>query len=120
MDKDIDITRQLSDGRVVLCGANSYEEKYFFNPDFNRLPDDVKDELHVISVLFTQEVGGIFLILFDEDGEVLLETRSDEDDMLYDEVSAGLMIGEIRRNRQELFAQIKLFYRVFMLGESIE
>ncbi len=120
MPENIDTTKQLSDGRIVLCGANAYEEKYFFNPDFNRLPEQVKEELHVISVLFTQEVGGIFLILFDEDGEVLMETRSEEVDLLYDEVSAGLLIGEIRRSRQELFAQIKLFYRVFILGETIE
>ena len=31
--------------KVVLCGANSYEEKYYLNPDFDRLPDHVKDEL---------------------------------------------------------------------------
>ena len=24
--------------RVVLCGANSYEEKYYLNPDFEQLP----------------------------------------------------------------------------------
>ena len=28
------------DGKVVLCGANSYEEKYYLNPDFEQLPDD--------------------------------------------------------------------------------
>ena len=22
--------------KVVLCGANSYEEKYYLNPDFDR------------------------------------------------------------------------------------
>ena len=33
------------DEKVVLCGANSYEEKYYLNPDFEQLPDDVKNEL---------------------------------------------------------------------------
>ncbi|MBO4337667.1 MAG: hypothetical protein J5842_06310 [Lachnospiraceae bacterium] len=113
-----DLTKQLPDGRVVLCGANAYEEKYFFNPDFNKLPEAVKEELRVICVLYTQETGGIFMILFDEDGDVLMETVSDEDDVLYDEVSAGLLIGEIRRNRQELFEQIKMFYKLFILEEQ--
>ena len=31
------------DGKVVLCGANSYEEKYYLNPDFAQLPDTVID-----------------------------------------------------------------------------
>ena len=31
--------------KIVLCGANSYGEKYYLNPDFEQLPDHVKDEL---------------------------------------------------------------------------
>ena len=38
--------------KVVLCGANSYEEKYYLNPDFDRLPDHVKDELKIMCVLY--------------------------------------------------------------------
>ena len=26
--------RMKETGQIVLCGANSYEQKYFFNPDF--------------------------------------------------------------------------------------
>lgn len=33
------------DEKIVLCGANSYEEKYYLNPDFSELPDSVKNEL---------------------------------------------------------------------------
>lgn len=32
------------DDKVVLCGANSYNEKYYLNPDFEGLPDQVKEE----------------------------------------------------------------------------
>ena len=38
---------------VVLCGANSYEEKYYFNRDFDSLPQEVKDELRILCVLYT-------------------------------------------------------------------
>ena len=27
---------------TVLCGSNSYERKYYFNEDFESLPDAVK------------------------------------------------------------------------------
>ena len=27
------------DENVVLCVSNSYEKKYYFNPDFDKLPD---------------------------------------------------------------------------------
>ena len=106
-------------GRVVLCGANSYEQKYFFNPDFEKLPQSVQDELHIICVLFTEEVGGIFTILFEADGGVTLETQASEEDYLYDEVSAGLMLGEIRRKRRELLESLSLYYRAAVLKEDV-
>jgi hypothetical protein len=109
----------LEEGRIVLCGANAYEQKYYFNKDFDKIPQSIKDELRVICVLFTQEVGGIFTIVFEEDGSVSLETNADEDDITYDEISSGLLIGEIRRKRQELFESLQLYYRVFIKKEDI-
>lgn len=109
----------MEDKRIVLCGANAYEQKYYFNEKFAGIPDSIKDELHVICVLFTEEVGGIFTIVFEEDGSIALETNAEEDDLLYDEISSGLMVGEVRRNRQELLEALQLYYRVFILHEEL-
>lgn len=105
-------------GRVVLCGANSYEQKYYFNQDFKRLPPSIQEELHIICVLYTEEVGGIFTILFEEDGGVSFETRAAEEDYLYDEVGAALLLGEVRRKRRELLESLSLYYRTAILHED--
>lgn len=110
----------MSEEKVVICGANAYEKKYYFNKDFDKLPEAIKEELHIICVLFTEEVGGVFTIAYSEDGEVLLETEAYEEDLLYDEISSGLLVGEIRKKRQELFESLKLFYKVFIKKESID
>ena len=110
----------MEDGRIVLCGANAYEKKYYFNEQFKGIPDSIKDELHIICVLFTEEVGGVFTISFDPDGEVLLNTEAYEEDLLYDEISSGLLVGEIRKKRQELFESLRMFYKVFVKGEKFE
>ena len=34
--------------RIVLCGANAYDKKYYFNKKFDGLPENVKEDLHVI------------------------------------------------------------------------
>lgn len=104
--------------KTVLCGANAYEKKYYFNETFQGIPDSIKDELHIICVLFTEEAGGIFTIEFERDGSVSMRTEYAEDDFLYDEVSSGLLVGEIRRKRQELFESLSLYYRVFVLHED--
>lgn len=108
------------DKRVVLCGANAYEQKYFLNDKFDKIPESIKEELNIICVLFTEEVGGIFTMVFEEDGELTLETMAEEDDIYYDEISSGLLVKEIRNKRQELFESLKLYYRVFILHESID
>ena len=109
---------QENSGRVVLCGANAYEQKYYLNEKFNRIPDAIKEELHIICVLFTEEVGGIFTIVLEEDGSVSLETDAYEEDILYDEISSGLLVREIRMQRQELLEALSLYYRVFVLQEQ--
>ena len=103
----------------MLCGANAYERKYYFNQMFNGIPESIQEELHIICVLFTEEVGGVFTIVFESDGSVSLETNADDDDIYYDEISSGLLVSEIRRKRQELLESLSLYYRVFILKEDL-
>ena len=105
--------------RVVLCGANAYEQKYYFNQAFKGIPESIQEELHIICVLFTDEVGGVFTVVFEPDGSVSLETNADDDDIYYDEISSGLLVSEIRRKRQELLESLSLYYRVFVLKEDL-
>ena len=104
--------------RVVLCGANAYEQKYYFNPIFRQIPESIKKELNIISVLFTQEAGGIFTNVFEEDGSISIETNADEEDITYDEITAGLLVGEVRRKRQDLFEALGIYYKIYVLGEK--
>lgn len=116
---DLQMKDRMADGRIVLCGSNAYEKKYYFNPLFDSVPESVKEELHIICVLFTEEAGGVFLIVFEPDGSISMETEVAEEDILYDDITAGLLVSEIRRHRQTLFEELQLFYRVFVLKEDI-
>lgn len=106
--------------KIVLCGANAYDKKYYFNKKFHKIPDSIKDELRIICVLFTEEVGGIITLGFEEDGTLVIETDAAEEDFYYDEISSGLLVREIRRTRQELLESLSLYYRVVILGENID
>jgi len=109
----------MNDGKIVLCGANAYEKKYYFNELFQSLPETVKEELHVICVLFTEEVGGIFMMVFDGDGTLRMETDAAEEDFLYDEIGSGLLVKEVQRKKQELFESLTLYYKVIILKQDI-
>ncbi|MCI8416535.1 MAG: hypothetical protein HFI33_03355 [Lachnospiraceae bacterium] len=105
--------------RVVLCGANSYEEKYYFNEDFAALPEGIQKELKVLCVLFTSEVGGILTLEFQEDGTLCFQVGSQSDDFFFDEIGSGLKIRQIQKEKAELLQSLELFYRVFFLDEEI-
>ena len=108
--------------KIVLCGANSYEEKYYLNPDFENLPQHIKDELQLMCVLYVHDVGGILTLVFEEDGELCFEVTSQEGDPMFDDIGSQLKIKQIQHDeeKQELLNQLQLYYKVFFLGEELE
>ena len=106
--------------KVVLCAASAYEQKYYLNEAFGSLPSQIQDELKIMCVLFTEDVGGIITLAFDEDGNLLLEVSADPGDLLYDEIGSELKIRQIQREQAELLQNLELYYKVFFRGEKIE
>lgn len=106
--------------KIILCASSAYEKKFYINEDFDVLPQSIKDELKVMCVLFTEEVGGILTLSFDEEGSLSLEVSADEEDLLYDEIGSALKIKEIQRTKTELMESLELFYKAFFLNEQID
>ena len=89
------------DENVVLCVSNS---------------DDVKNELKIMCVLFTEEVGGILDMEFDEEGNLLFKSSADEGDLLYDEIACGMLVKKYQYEKRELLESLEMFFKVFFLG----
>ena len=106
--------------RVVLCGASAYEKKYYLNEDFKAHPQQIQDELKIMCVLFTEDIGGVLTLVFDEEGNLLLEVSANEGDLLYDDIGSELKIRQIRKEKAELLQSLELYYKVFFLGEDVE
>ena len=103
---------------VVLCGANSYEEKYYLNPQFSKLPEHIRQELQIMFLLYTEDVGGILLVVYDEEGNLELKVEHEENDFAFDEIGSVLKIKQLQQTKRELFESLETFYRVFYLGEE--
>lgn len=104
---------------VVLCGANSYEQKYYFNEQFSNLPEGIRQELQIMCVLYTEDVGGILTLEFEEDGSLEFKVTADESDYLFDEIGSVLKIKQYQREKRELLEALEMYYRVFYLGEEM-
>ena len=108
------------DEEMVLCAASSYGQKYYLNPEFESLPEAVKQELQIMCVLYTADVGGVLLLVFDENGNLELKVEHNEGDFSFDEIGSVLKIKELQDTKEELFKSLEMFYKVFYLGEETE
>ena len=109
----------LQQKEVILCVSNSYEMKYYLNPLFEKLPEAVKAELKIMCVFFSEEVGGIMILLFDKEGELKVKVKIADADVLFDEIECDLRIKELQQTKQELLNSISLYYKV-LTGEITE
>ena len=105
---------------VVLCVSNAYQKKYYLIENFNGLPQTIRDELKIMCGLYTEDVGGILELVFDEDGNLDFRTSCKENDFFYDEIGCVLKIKQYRNERRELRESIETYYRIVFLGEGLE
>lgn len=104
---------------IVLCASSAYEQKFFLNDDFNGLPDGVKDELKIMCVLYTEDIGGILSLEYEEDGTLIFQVSADEGDIAFDEIGSVLKIKELQKTKKELLEALELYYKTFFLGEEL-
>lgn len=108
----MDMSEKKEIGELVLCGANAYNKKFYINQNFKNLPDEIKNELKIMCVLFTEDIGGILELVFDDEGELEFRTSCDEGDLLYDDIGCGLKIRELQRTKEELLRSLELYFKV--------
>lgn len=108
----------MSQGNIVLCGSNSYEKKYYLDENFSALPQAIQDELKIMCVLYTEDIGGILTLEFEEDGTLIFNVSCDEGDLLFDEIGSVLKIKQLQQEKLELLESLELYYKVFYLHED--
>ena len=105
---------------VTVCVSNAYQKKFYLNENFNGLPQHIKDELKIMCVLYTEDVGGILELYFDEDGSLQFRTSCEEGDFFYDEIGSVLKIKQYQNEKRDMLEAIETYYRVRYLGEGWE
>ncbi len=110
----------MSEEKVILCVSNAYQKKYYLNDIFAELPQAIKEELQILCVMYTEDIGGVLSLYFDPDGNLEFETTYEENDFFYDEIGSVLKIKQYRNEKRELFEALELYYQVKFMGLSPE
>lgn len=102
----------------ILCSASKYTEKFYLNPRYGNLPQKIQDELKIACVIFTEEIGGIITLYFDDEGGLSIATDFKENDFLYDEIGSGLKVNRMRNEKRELFEQLEEYYELLIMVQG--
>ncbi len=105
---------------IVLCASSAYTKKYYLNENFEGLPESVRDELKIMCVLYTEDIGGILQLVYDAEGNLEFRTQAKDGDLLYDEIGSVLKIKQLQQTKRELLEALELYFRVFFLGDEME
>lgn len=104
--------------KKVLAGASREKQKYFFEREFDGLPQSVKDEIRNVCIIMAERLGCTFLICFEETGDILFEIIKNEGDFDFDDIGAELEIKSLKSEKKELIKSLKLWYVINMTDEG--
>ena len=110
----------MSNQEVTLCASNAYNKKFYLNENFKGLPEAIKEELQIMCVLYTEDVGGVLELVYDEDGNLEFRTSYEEGDYFYDEIGSVLKIKQYQNAKRELLESLETYYRIVFLGEGFD
>ena len=110
----------MSNQEITLCASNAYNKKFYLNNNFKGLPEAIKEELQIMCVLYTEDVGGVLELVFDEEGNLEFRTSYDEGDFFYDEIGSVLKIKQYQNVKRELLESLETYYGIVFLGKGLE
>ena len=110
----------MSNQEITLCASNAYNKKFYLNNKFNGLPEAIKEELQIMCVLYTEDVGGVLELVYDEDGNLEFRTSYEEGDFFYDEIGSVLKIKQYQDVKRELLESLETYYRIVFLGQGFD
>ena len=87
---------------------------------FDEKTDKMAGSYKNMYVLYTEDIGGVLQLKFDDEGNLQFETSADEGDLLYDDIGSVLKIKQLQNTKSELLEALETYYRVFFLGEDWE
>ena len=102
--------------KQIVAAASYKKQKYFIEPKFQVLPEEVQKELKIMCVLTAQKLCCTFLIGFETTGEIYFETTESEID--FDEIGAELEIKKMQSEKKDFLNALKLWYVVFFTEEE--
>ena len=108
----------MSNQEITLCASNAYTKKFYLNEHFKGLPEAIKEELQIMCVLYTEDIGGVLELVFDEDGNPSVRDMMSIGVTLDERIADGFYFARSLKLIKHLFKNPELLDKT--LGEEID
>ena len=102
----------------ILAVASYEKQKYFIEPKFQILPEEIQKEIKIMCVLTAQKLCCTFLIGFERQGDIYFETIKEQQNIDFDDIGAELEIKKIQSEKEQLLKALKLWYIIYFTEEG--
>lgn len=109
--------------KKIMAAASFDKQKYFLDPEYDAIPQGIKDEVQTICVYLAEKLRCTFTIGFHtESGDVYFETVRSDEILDFDDIGAELEIKALQKEKAELIKALKLWYLIYKTdkGEEIK
>ncbi|MGL4362873.1 MAG: DUF6145 family protein [Cellulosilyticaceae bacterium] len=97
--------------KLVVC-ASPEHHKYFLEPEFNDIPNEIKEEIIESVAAIAEKANTIISLGFYEDGNLYIEQQTPEN-VFVDNIGAELEIKKFQKEKEELLRSMRLWYLVY-------
>ena len=104
--------------KQILAVASYEKQKYFIEPKFQILPEEIQKEIKIMCVLTAQKLCCTFLIGFEKQGDIYFETLKEQQSIDFDDIGAELEIKKIQSEKERLLKALKLWYIIYFTEEG--
>ena len=106
--------------KIVLAAASFEKEKYFFNDQFEKLPESIKKDIKVITVVLANNLMCTIVMGFYETGDIYFEAIKREEASDFDDIGAELEIKVLQKEKADFLEKLRLWYLVYNTKEGKE
>ncbi len=100
--------------KKIVMALNSADKKIFFEPQFDDMPSGLKEELKAGIIKLTDQVKGIIVVSFNENGNLIIEHQ----DAFPDEINVDYVINEFLNSKTQLLKSLKIWYLIYKTKEG--
>ncbi|MEY8319641.1 DUF6145 family protein [Lachnospiraceae bacterium 46-61] len=104
--------------KQILAVASYEKQKYFIEPKFQILPEEIQKEIKIMCILTAQKLCCTFLIGFEKQGDIYFETIKEQQSIDFDDIGAELEIKRIQSEKEQLLKALKLWYIIYFTEEG--